>query len=334
MKLLVTGGAGYIGGVVTARLLEAGHDVTVLDDCSTGHRDNVPDGARFVPGDLGIAAAVLDRSYDGVLHFAAKSLVAESVRRPDLYWRANVGGTLDLLDAMRRHGVRRLVFSSTAATYGEPARMPITEDTPPVPTNPYGASKLAVDQMLTGEARAYRLAPVSLRYFNVAGAYLRHGERHDPETHLVPNLLAVAAGERPAAQVFGADYPTRDGTAVRDYLHVVDLADAHVRALEATTPGRHLVCNLGTGHGSTVREVLEAVRRVTGREVPVEECPRRPGDPPVLVASRERAARELGWQPVRDLDTMVADAWAFRQGLVVPDRTAPPSSSPSGRSRP
>ncbi|WP_020576941.1 UDP-glucose 4-epimerase GalE [Actinopolymorpha alba] len=313
MKLLVVGGAGYIGGIVGALLVEAGHDVTVLDDLSTGHLDGVPDGASFVQAGVDRAAEVLDGSYDGVLHFAAKSLVAESVQKPDLYWRTNVGGTLALLDAMREHGVRRIVFSSTAATYGAPATMPITEDTPPVPTNPYGASKLAVDRMLEGEARAYDLAAVSLRYFNVAGAYGRYGERHDPETHLIPNLLAVAAGEVPHARVFGTDYPTRDGTAVRDYLHVVDLADAHLRALDAATPGRHLVCNLGTSAGSTVREVLDAVRRITGHAVPVVESPRRPGDPPSLVASYDRARTELGWSPQRSLDSMVADAWAFRQ---------------------
>ncbi|MGW5364257.1 UDP-glucose 4-epimerase GalE [Actinopolymorpha pittospori] len=313
MKLLVTGGAGYIGGIVATLLLEAGHEVTVLDDLSTGHRDGVPEGATFHEGRIDEAGDVLDPSYDGVLHFAAKSVVGESVEKPDLYWRTNVGGTLALLDAMRAAEVRRIVFSSTAATYGAPARMPITEDTPPVPTNPYGASKLSVDRMLEGEAHAYGLAAVSLRYFNVAGAYRGHGERHDPETHLIPNLLAVAAGERPHAQVFGTDYPTRDGTAVRDYLHVVDLADAHLRALTKATPGRHLVCNLGTGTGSTVQEVLEAVRKVTGHPVPVVESPRRAGDPPSLVASYDRAAAELGWVPGRDLTTMVADAWAYRQ---------------------
>ncbi len=313
MKLLVTGGAGYIGSVVTALLLDGGHQVTVLDDLSTGHPDAVPDGARFVQGGIDGAGDVLDQSYDGVVHFAAKSLVGESVAKPHLYWRNNVCGTLTLLDAMRRHGVARIVFSSTAATYGAPATMPITEDTPPVPTNPYGASKLAVDAMLDGEAGAYDLAAVSLRYFNVAGAHGRLGERHDPETHLIPNLLAVAAGERDHAELFGSDYPTRDGTAVRDYLHVLDLADAHLRALDAATTGQHLVCNLGTGTGSTVTEVLESVRRVTGHPVPVVESPRRPGDPPTLVASNERARAELGWLPRRDLDAMVSDAWAFRQ---------------------
>jgi UDP-glucose 4-epimerase len=312
MRLLVTGGAGYIGGIVGALLVSAGHEVTVLDDLSTGHRDLVPDGARFVQAGIDEAGSVLDPTFDGVLHFAAKSLVGESMTKPDKYWRNNVCGTLALLDAVREHKVPRFVFSSTAATYGEPATMPITEETPALPTNPYGASKLSVDRMLEGEARAYGLAAVSLRYFNVAGAYTRHGERHDPETHLIPNLLAVAAGEREHAQLFGTDYPTRDGTAVRDYLHVVDLADAHLRALSAATAGTHRIFNLGTGSGFTVREVLDAVRTVTGHPLPVLESPRREGDPPSLVASNERARQELGWSPQRDLESMVADAWAYR----------------------
>lgn len=312
MRLLVTGGAGYIGGIVGALLVSAGHEVIVLDDLSTGHRDLVPEGARLVQGGIDEAASVLDPTFDGVLHFAAKSLVGESMTKPDKYWRNNVCGTLALLDAVRAHKVPRFVFSSTAATYGEPATMPITEETPALPTNPYGASKLSVDRMLEGEARAYGLAAVSLRYFNVAGAYARHGERHDPETHLIPNLLAVAAGEREHAQLFGTDYSTRDGTAVRDYLHVVDLADAHLRALSAATAGEHRIFNLGTGSGFTVREVLDAVRTVTGHPLPVVESPRREGDPPSLVASNERARQELGWSPQRDLESMVADAWAYR----------------------
>lgn len=312
MRLLVTGGAGYVGGVVTAVLLRAGHEVTVLDDLSTGHRDAVPDGARLVVGDLADAAEVLDPSVDAVLHFAGKSLVGESVTSPDAYWRTNVLGSLALLEAVRAHGVRGFVFSSSAATYGEPASAePIAETDPAVPTNPYGASKLAVDLMLESWARAYGLGAVSLRYFNVAGAHLGRGERHDPETHLVPNLLRVAAGEREHASVFGADYPTRDGTAVRDYLHVADLADAHLRALERVEPGAFRVHNLGTGGGHTVREVVDAVRRVTGHPVPVVEAPRRAGDPAVLVAANERARRELGWEPTRTLDRTVADAWEF-----------------------
>jgi UDP-glucose 4-epimerase len=313
MKVLVTGGAGYIGSIVGALLVKAGHDVTVLDDLSTGHDGQAPDGATFVQGRIQDAGDVLDGSFDGVLHFAAKSLVGESVSHPSEYWRNNVAGTLDLLDAMRKHRIKRIVFSSTAATYGAPETMPITETTPPQPTNPYGASKLAVDMMLTAGANAYGIAAVSLRYFNVAGAYERYGEKHDPETHLIPNLLEVAAGTRESAELFGTDYPTRDGTAVRDYLHVVDLADAHLRALDKAQPKQHLICNLGTGTGYTVREVLDAVRRVTGHPIPAVESPRRAGDPPSLVASNDRAKTVLGWVPTRDLDTMVADAWAFRQ---------------------
>jgi UDP-glucose 4-epimerase len=224
----------------------------------------------------------------------------------------NVGGTLALLAAMRAHGVPRLVFSSTAATYGEPAQVPIEEDAPAAPTNPYGASKLAVDLALADYARAYGLATVSLRYFNVAGARLpAYGERHAVETHLIPIALQVAAGTRPALDIYGADYPTPDGTCIRDYVHVVDLGDAHLRAMNAATTGQHRVINLGSGSGYSVREVVEAVRRVTGHAVPTREVARRAGDPAVLVASNARAASELGWRPERDLDQMVADAWAF-----------------------
>jgi UDP-glucose 4-epimerase len=311
MKLLVTGGAGYIGAVMASQLLEAGHEVVVLDDLSTGHRDNVPDGARFVQGRIQSAGEVLDRSFDGVLHFAAKSLVAESVERPEVYWDNNVVGTLDLLTAMRTIGVRRLVFSSTAATYGEPQGTPIREDDPAVPINPYGQSKLAVDMAIAGEARAHGLAAVSLRYFNVGGAYGRHGERHNPETHLIPNVLLVPAGRREAVEIFGTDYPTRDGTCVRDYLHVADLARAHLLALETAEPGRHLVYNLGSGTGFTVREVVDSCRRVTGQPVPAVDQPRRPGDPPSLVASHDRIRVDLGWRPELDLDRIVADAWRY-----------------------
>ena len=318
MKLLVTGGAGYIGSVVTALLVEAGHEVTVLDVLSAGHRDAVPPGATLVEGDVHRAAEVLDPSFDAVLHFAAKSLVGESVQEPGRYWANNVGGSLALLEAMRTHSVGSLVFSSTAATYGDPpSDAPLRESDPAVPTNPYGASKLAVDHMLAGWAQAHGLGAVSLRYFNVAGAHRGLGERHDPETHLVPNLLRVAVGEVPHASVFGTDYPTVDGTAVRDYLHVADLADAHLRALEQVAPGTHRVYNLGSGGGYTVRQVLAAVRHVTGHPVPVVDGPRRPGDPAVLVAANDRARRELGWEPHRTLDGMVADAWAFARGREV-----------------
>jgi UDP-glucose 4-epimerase len=283
----------------------------VLDDLSMGHEDAVPEGATYVGGSLRDAAAVLDGSYDGVLHFAAKALVAESVEHPDRYWDNNVVGTLALLEAMRDTGVRRLVFSSTCATYGVPTRVPIREDEPTAPINPYGQSKLAVDMAIRGWAEAYGLAAVSLRYFNVGGAYGRLGERHDPETHLIPNVLQVAAGRGDAVQIFGSDYDTRDGTCVRDYLHVVDLGTAHLLAIEGVVGGQHRIYNLGSGTGYTVREVVDACRRVTGAPVPAVERSRRPGDPPALVASSELIAAELGWKPAFDLDRIVADAWSF-----------------------
>jgi len=313
-KYLVTGGAGYVGSVVAAHLLEAGHAVTVLDDLSTGFRQSVPEGAAFVEGRIQDAGRVLDGSYDGVLHFAAHSQVGESVADPEKYWRNNVGGSIELLAAMREAGVRRLVFSSTAATYGEPPRTPIREDSSEAPTNPYGASKLAVDHMIAGECRAHGLAAASLRYFNVAGAYGRYGERHDPESHLIPIVLQVAQGRRESVSVFGDDYPTPDGTCVRDYIHVADLAEAHLLAMDRAAPGEHLVCNLGNGNGFSVREVVETVRKVTGHAVPEVVAPRRDGDPAVLVASAERARKELGWHPSRpDLAGIVQDAWEFAQ---------------------
>ncbi|MFE9123668.1 UDP-glucose 4-epimerase GalE [Streptomyces sp. NPDC007172] len=311
-KYLVTGGAGYVGSVVAAHLVEAGHTVTVLDDLSTGFREAVPAGAEFVEGRIQDAARWLDASFDAVLHFAAFSQVGESVAVPEKYWTNNVGGTMALLAAMREAGVRRLVFSSTAATYGEPVSTPITETDPTAPTSPYGASKLAVDHMIAGECAAHGLAAVSLRYFNVAGAYGRCGERHDPESHLIPLILQVALGERDFISIYGDDYPTPDGTCVRDYIHVADLAEAHLLALDAATAGEHLVCNLGNGNGFSVREVVETVRKVTGHEIPEVVAGRRGGDPAVLVASAARARERLGWQPSRaDLAAIVADAWAF-----------------------
>jgi UDP-glucose 4-epimerase len=319
MRVLVTGGAGYIGSVVTARLLSEGHEVTVVDDLSTGHADAVPPGAAFhelsvtgldrVLGDWGIEAAI---------HFAAKSLVGESAKNPSAYWRNNVIGTVALLDSLRAFGVGRIVFSSSAATYGESDRQPITEDTPTRPSSPYGATKLAVDLALTDYAHAYGIGAVSLRYFNVAGALQTasghaFGERHATETHLIPNALRAAAGTAPALSLFGTDYPTGDGTAVRDYIHVVDLADAHLSALTAAVPGEHHVVNLGSGSGYSVREVVEAVGQVTGTPVPVTEAPRRAGDPAVLIASNDRAREFLGWTPTRDLTQMITDAWAFEQ---------------------
>ena len=319
MKLLVTGGAGYIGSVVSAQLLEAGHEVVVLDDLSTGHADAVPGGVRLVQGTLRDTAAevLTGGGFDAVLHFAAKSLVGESVQKPGLYWDKNLGESLALLEAMRVAGVRRIVFSSTAATYGEPESTPILETDPTRPTNPYGASKLAIDTTLAEYARLHGIGGISLRYFNVAGARLAadggpsQGERHTVETHLIPNVLKVALGEKESMSLFGDDYPTPDGTCVRDYIHVVDLGAAHLLALEAVEPGTHRIFNLGNGNGFSVREVVEVCREVTGHPVPVEVHPRRPGDPAVLVASSDKIRSELGWKPERDLRAMVEDAWAF-----------------------
>jgi UDP-glucose 4-epimerase len=322
MKLLVTGGAGYIGSVVAALLSAQGHDVVILDDLSTGHRDAVPPPARFVHGTVrDDAAAVLASGVDAVLHFAAKSLVGESMANPALYWDNNLGGTLALLESMRRTQTPRIVFSSTAATYGEPGSVPITETAPTRPTSPYGASKLAVDTALAEHARMHGIGAVSLRYFNVAGAFADsdgrwYGERHAPETHLIPNILAIAAGADRQVQLFGDDYPTPDGTCVRDYIHVTDLAQAHLLALDACPPGQHRIYNLGIGNGFSNREVLDMCREVTGQELPAAIVPRRPGDPAVLVASADRIKAELGWRPERQLRSMVADAWAFTQVMA------------------
>jgi len=317
VKLLVTGGAGYIGSIVAAHLLGAGHEVTVLDDLSTGHADAVPDGAQFAEVsllDAARTAEVVGGGFDGVLHFAAKSLVGESTEHPGRYWRNNVVGSVNLLEAMRDAQVPRLVFSSTAAVYGEPETVPIPEDAPPRPTNPYGASKLAIDLAIGGFCAAHGLAATSLRYFNVAGASGRLGERHTTETHLIPIVLEAAAGRRTGVQVYGTDYPTADGTAVRDYIHVDDLAWAHVLALRAAETGRHAVYNLGNGRGYSVREVVDTAREVTGSEIRATDSGRRPGDPATLVASSARARAELGWMPEKPgLDVMVRDAWDFQQ---------------------
>jgi UDP-glucose 4-epimerase len=312
MRLLVTGGAGYIGSVSAARLVEAGHDVVVLDDLSTGHRDAVPAGCRFIQGTVEDAGPVLAEGFDGVLHCAARSLVAESMAQPQRYWLGNVVATVGLLEAMRAHGTPRLVFSSTAATYGEPTSVPITEEAPTRPTNPYGATKLAIDHAIGSYASAHGIAAVSLRYFNVAGAYGRYGERHTVETHLIPLILQVALGHQEKIMVFGEDWPTPDGTCIRDYIHVMDLADAHERALEQAVPGEHLIYNLGNGTGFSVRQVLDTCRDVTGHPIPAQCAPRRPGDPAVLIASSDRAHRELGWKPERaELAVIIADAWEF-----------------------
>jgi len=317
MKLFVTGGAGYIGSIVAKQLLDRGHQVTVFDNLERGHRDAVPAGADLVLGDLRDGPAidsVLAAGFDGVLHFAALALVSESVSHPERYYGTNVTGTLNLLEAMVGAGVPRLVFSSTCAVYGQPDEVPIPETATPRPINAYGASKLAVDLMIRDFCTAHGLGAVSLRYFNVAGASDGLGEDHDPETHLIPNILRVALGDAPAVRVFGTDYPTPDGTAIRDYIHIDDLAAAHLLALDGTREGEHRVFNLGNGQGFSVREVIAAARAVTGIEIPAEEAPRRPGDPPMLVAAAALIRSELGWEPRKPgLEQMVGDAWAFAQ---------------------
>jgi UDP-glucose 4-epimerase len=316
MKILVTGGAGYIGSHMVKMLAARGDEVTVLDDLSTGHADAVRN-AHFVRADLsGVSEIFKERKTEAVIHFAAASLVGESVADPLKYYTRNVGGTLALLKAMREAGVQKLVFSSTAAVYGEPQRSPIDESHPTVPVNPYGSSKLAIERMLAECCAAYGLRAATLRYFNAAGADPSGelGERHDPETHLIPLVLRAAAQGRPIS-VFGNDWPTRDGTCVRDYIHVTDLCDAHVRALDwLSREGRYDCFNLGNGDGATVLEVIEAARRVTGRTITINHSPRRQGDPATLVADAGKARRVLGWQPQRAaIETIVADAWRWEQ---------------------
>jgi len=312
MRVLVTGGAGYIGSVATAILLERGFEVTVLDDCSTGHRDAVSKDAKFIEGSIldsqAVATALLD--CEAVLHFAAKSLVGESVEKPDLYFDVNVNGTRNLLDQMSMAKISKLVFSSTAATYGEPEIIPITEEANTKPTSPYGTTKLAVDQLITEQAES-GLAAISLRYFNVAGALKSKSgwlaERHNPETHLIPNLLRSTA-DKPL-KIFGNDWPTKDGTCIRDYIHVVDLIDAHILAIENLAPGQHKIINLGSGGGYSVTEVVTAAIKVLGKEIPTEITSRRAGDPAVLIADISLAATALNWSPSRDIEKMVSDTW-------------------------
>jgi UDP-glucose 4-epimerase len=317
VRLLVTGGAGYIGSIVASHLLRAGHEVVVLDSLERGHREAVPDGASLVVADLLDAPALnetIGEGFDGVLHFAALALVSESVSHPERYYRTNVGGTLNLLEAMVTAGVGRLVFSSTCAVYGEPDSSPIAEGAPPRPVNAYGASKLAVDTMIGHFCLAFELGAVSLRYFNVAGASGELGEDHEPETHLIPNILRAAMGIAPHVQIFGTDYPTPDGTAIRDYIHIDDLSAAHLLALDGARVGEHRIFNLGNGNGFSVREVIAATETVTGTAIPTQEAPRRPGDPPMLVAASDRIREELGWEAQKpELETIVADAWKFAQ---------------------
>ena len=312
MRVLVTGGAGYIGSTAAAILLERGFEVTVLDDCSTGHTDAVPSGAKFVQGSI-LDASVVGQALvgcDAVIHFAAKSLVGESVEKPELYYEVNVNGTKNLLAEMEKLGVKKLVFSSTAATYGEPESTPISESATTKPTNPYGETKLAVDQMITAES-VKGLAAISLRYFNVAGAYKSKtgwlAERHNPETHLIPNLLR--ATEANPLKVFGNDWPTSDGTCIRDYIHVVDLIDAHILAIEKVATGKHSIINLGSGGGYSVTEVISAASKVIGKQIPIQITSRRAGDPAVLIAEITKAERELGWLPLRKIEDMVRDTW-------------------------
>ncbi|MFN7132537.1 MAG: UDP-glucose 4-epimerase GalE [Myxococcales bacterium] len=318
MRVMVTGGAGYIGSVVTEELRAAGDEVVVFDDLSKGHRDAVPDGVPFVEGSLAdervVYQTLVEHRIDAVVHMAAHSLVGESVGNPGKYYLNNMVAGLALLGAMRAAGVSRMVFSSTAAVYGEPAKQPIEETDPTAPTNPYGETKLAFERALRWYERAHGMRSVSLRYFNAAGASERCGERHDPETHLIPLVLQAASGKLPYVTVFGDDYPTPDGTCVRDYIHVIDLARAHVLALHALEKSGAVspAFNLGCGGGFSVKQVLDAARRVTGRDFEVRVGARRPGDPAVLIASSARIRQELGWKPsLEDLDEMIASAWRF-----------------------
>lgn len=324
MKLLVTGGAGYIGGVVTHALVEAGHQVVVLDDLSTGFAETVPTGVELHRLPVHQVGQVLTpgAGFEGVLHFAAKIEVAESVARPDRYWDVNVGGTMAVLGAVRAAGTPRMIFSSTGSMYDAASVVPLPgggfskldEDAVIRPKNPYAATKLAVDLMLAGECGGFGLGAASLRYFNASGAVDRLGERHTPESHLIPIVLQVAAGKRDQLMLYGDDYPTPDGTCVRDYIHVADLAAAHLLALEAIRPGTHEVYNLGNGDGYSVKQVIDAAREVTGRPIPLKLAPRRRGDPAATVASSDKARRELGWVPARPaLRDIIADAWSFHR---------------------
>ena len=320
MKVLVTGGAGYLGGTVSRILLGQGHSVTIYDNLCHSRPAALPAEAIFVEGALA-DRALLEKTlhagqFDGVLHFAALIEAGESMKLPEVYFRNNTAGTLTLLEAMLATGHNKLVFSSTAAVYGEPERTPIEEDAKLAPTNAYGESKLLSEHMMRWMNHSHGLRYAALRYFNVAGAIPGYGENHEPESHLIPLLLDVAIGARPNIKVFGQDYPTPDGTCIRDYIHTQDLADAHILALEGLSRQSRMIYNLGTGQGFSVLELVDSVRRVTGKEIAVEHCPRRPGDPAVLVASSEKAKRELGWTPkFASLDAIIASAWEWHQKL-------------------
>jgi len=318
-RVLVTGGAGYIGSVVVDQLLDRGYKVVVLDDLTTGHRQAVARGAGFIQGGVGnselIEALFEAERIESIIHMAAFALVPESVAQPQKYVTNNVTAARVLLEAAVRAKVRRFVFSSSCAVYGHPAKVPITEDSPQAPVNPYGETKRDFERLLADAGPRNGMGVVSLRYFNASGATTRLGEDHDPETHLIPNVLASALGKRAALEIYGTDYPTPDGTAVRDYVHVTDIADAHLRALDAKLDGGSAVAvNLGTGTGRSVRQVVEAARRVTGRDVPTVERPRRPGDPPELVAAVGRAATLLGWRASHSsLDEILSSAWEWHR---------------------
>jgi len=321
MKLLVTGGAGYIGAAVSRLLLESGHRVTIFDNLSNGYRKAIPEGAEFVQGDLSdcpsVDAVLAAGAFDAVLHFAAFIEAGESMALPEKYFRNNSANTLNLVEAMLRHRVARIVFSSTAALYGNPERTPITEEARLSPTNAYGESKLLVEKMLAWMHACHGLRYASLRYFNAAGALEDHGEAHQPETHLIPRILGVALGKAPHALIYGTDYPTPDGTCVRDYIHIADLASAHLLALEALDVREKLVYNLGNGSGFSVRQVIETARKVSGHPIAVIEEARRPGDPAVLIASSDKIRSELGWAPrFPSLEAIIEGAWRwhYRQG--------------------
>jgi UDP-glucose 4-epimerase len=311
MRVLVTGGTGYIGSTAVEILLAQGFEISILDDCSMGHADTVPAGVRFIQGSLLNASEIADAltGCDAVMHFAGKSLVGESVEKPDLYQSVNVDGTRILLDQMRKQSIRKIVFSSSAATYGEPKLVPILETAETIPTNPYGATKLAIDHMITQEAAEHGISAASLRYFNVAGALKAQrgwlAERHNPETHLIPNVLRST--EANPVKIFGTDWPTADGTCIRDYVHVIDLIDAHVKALNSLGAAGHEIYNLGSGSGYSVREVVQAASDAIGHQIPFVDSPRRAGDPAVLIADISKAKKILDWAPTRDMKTMVAD---------------------------
>jgi UDP-glucose 4-epimerase len=318
VKILITGGAGYIGGTVTQLLLDRGHTVVVYDNLCHARRSMVPSGAAFVEGDVAdgkrLDELFRDGSFAGVMHFAALIEAGESMRQPEVYFRNNTAATLSLLEAMLRNKVPKIVFSSTAAVYGEPVKTPIAEDAALAPTNAYGESKLLVEQILSWIHRIHDLRYASLRYFNVAGAIPGRGEAHEPESHLIPLILDVALGRRQNIKIFGQDYPTPDGTAVRDYIHVQDLAEAHLLAFQALEDRDRMIYNLGNGQGFTVRQVVESARRVTGHAIPAEELPRRAGDPAVLIASSAKIESELGWKPkFNQLDDIVRSAWEWHQ---------------------